>query len=151
MTPPRGSREFLSALDKASNTFSEGDSRPVGSFTPVLNTRYKTVLVRKPTSSPRGCRYFCLRSRLMPRTRRSPAVSTGRRCPVQGGRDGASRALRSGLRQPPGSRVARASGSSPLPWELISQDLPMHWNRTQNKAILEECPMESSSRITLSG
>lgn len=61
------------------------------------------------------------------------------------------RAPRLGLRQPPGNRIACAGGSSPLPWELISQDLPRHRNWTQNKAILEERPMESSSRITLSG
>lgn len=49
------------------------------------------------------------------------------------------------------SRSACAGGSSALPWEFISQDLPTRWSWSQKEAILEERPVESSPGITLSG
>lgn len=58
------------ALNKVSKAFSEWHS-----FTHLLNTRHKTVLVKKSMSSPRGCRYFFLCLRLMPQMRLEKAPS----------------------------------------------------------------------------
>lgn len=99
------------ALNKVSNSFCEEHG-----FTPVLNTRHKTVLVRKSTSSPRGCRCLFLRLRAMPPVRLEKEPSCEYRTEVAGAR-GEGRCLPSSA---PGAASAAGQSHRPRSWELGS-------------------------------